>query len=573
MNRKGIVTLVLLIILVLTGYFVYPKLFPSSNATSGQGKNGRKILYWTDPMLPGDRSDRPGKSPMGMERTPVYADQAESSAASSLDEKAYYTCPMHPFVHKDRPGACPVCGMALVKKTQAQVASAKEISNLQRVSLSPTQQVIANVATAEVSRNDVDKEISVVGVVDFAEPLQAKVAARFDGRIEKLYVNFTGAHVQKGDPLFELHSPDLISAEQELILAITAAKDSMTSDPNQQQLLEATRERLHVHFGMTHEQITELEKAHTVTETMTFRSPISGTVISKDVQEGQYVSEGMLLYQLADLSRVWVYLDVYERDVPFIKLDHPVRTTAESYPNKVFTGRVTFIDPVINPETRTVRVRTEFANPNGELKPQMYVRAQIHVPSRNTLTIPASAVMYTGKENIVWVEVEQNTFEPRAVDLGIISGQSVEVLSGLKQGEKVVSSGGFMIESESQLRQPAADTAGGRQHGSGNSGDGKNTESDTGHMPTSEVDGKYIPSVVYAEQGVPLTLASERNDDSKCTDKVVLKDFGIRGKLPVHQVTKIDIIPSRPGEFTFVCGEGMGLITNQAPREKESIAL
>ncbi len=463
MNRKVIFSLLILIVLALVGYFAYLKLFPSRDVGSGQAKNERRILYWTDPMLPGDRSDRPGKSPMGMERTPVYADQAESSAAGSLDEKGYYTCPMHPSVHQDRPGACPVCGMALVKKTQAQEASVEEISNLQRVSLSPTQRVIANVATAAVSRSDVDKEISAVGVVDFAEPLQAKVAARFDGRIERLYVNFTGAHVNKGDPLFELHSPDLISAEQEIILAVNAAKDSTTSDPNQQQLLEAARERLHVHFGMTHEQIAGLEKEQTVTETVTFRSPISGTVISKDVQAGQYVNEGMLLYQLADLSRVWVYLDAYERDVPFIKLNHPVRITAESYSNKVFTGKVTFIAPVIDPETRTIRVRTEFANPNGDLKPQMYVRAQIHVPSRNTLTIPASAVMYTGKKNIVWVEVKENTFEPREVVLGIISGQSVEVLSGLQEREKIVSSGGFMIESESQLQQPAGGAVGGHQ--------------------------------------------------------------------------------------------------------------
>lgn len=491
------------------------------------------------------------------------AEKMSQDSMSLMTDKPseFYTCPMHPSIVSDKPGACPICGMTLVKRARAQQSEEGDGASLRSINLSPSQRVIANVSTTTVGRADLNKEVSAVGVVDFAEPLQTKVSARFNGRIERLYVNFTGAHVRKGDPLFELHSPDLISAEEELILAVNAARPDSSGDNHQQELLEASRERLHIHFGMTHEQIVALESDQTARETMTFRSPISGTVISKDIQEGQYVSEGMLLYQLADLSRVWVYLDVYERDVAFVKLGHPVKITTESFSNRVFSGKVTFIDPVINPETRTVRVRTELANPTGELKPQMNVSAQIHVPSRNTLTIPATAIMYTGKKTIAWVEMKPNSFEPRDVSLGINSGASIEILSGLREGEQVVTSGGFMIESESQLQQPAAGASGGHQHGTSAA---VKPQDVTGHtaQPSSNVvqimvDGGYTPNVIHAKSGEPITLVFERMEDVKCTEEVVFKDFNIRKKLPLNETVRITLTPSKPGEYVFTCGENM----------------
>lgn len=448
------------ILLAALGILLYPRIFPSPPV--------RKVLYWTDPMIPGDRSDHPGKSPMGMERTPVYSDEHPESAGTAADtEESYYTCPMHPSVRSDKPGPCPVCGMTMVKRTKGKEPMSAEPDNLQRVSLSPAQRVMANVATTAVSRADIDKEILAVGVIDIAEPLQAKVTARFNGRIEKLFVGYSGAVVRKGDPLFELHSPDLVSAEQELILAATAAKQDSEFDEGQEKLLEAARERLHIHFGMSHDQIAGIEGQMAAHETMTFLSPISGTVISKEIQEGDYVNEGTLLYQLADLSRVWVYLDVYERDLSYIHMNHTVKLQTEAYPNEIFSGKVTFIDPVVNPQTRTVRVRSEFPNPSGQLKPLMYVKAQIHVPSNDALTIPASSVLYTGKRNIVWVEVGENTFEPRDVTLGTKSEARVEVLSGVREGDMVVTSGGYLLDSESQLEQPVSDTAGEHRHNSG----------------------------------------------------------------------------------------------------------
>ena len=383
-----------------------------------------------------------------------------ASTDKETTEDSYYTCPMHPWVRSNKPGPCPICGMTMVKRIVPKGSTVAEMISLARISLSPSQRVMANVATTKAVRSDIDKKIRAVGIIDVAEPLQAKVTARFNGRIEKLFVGYTGALVKKGDPLFELHSPDLLSAEQELILALNSVQQNPMSADDQEKLLAAARERLHIHLGMSHEQIAAIEQQQTPHETMTFLSPVSGTVISKDIQEGDYVNEGTLLYRLADLSHVWVYLDVYERDLPYIRLNHQVKIQAEAYPNELFTGKITFIDPVVNPETRTVRVRSEFPNPSGKLKPQMYVTADIHAPGAYTLIIPASSILYTGSKNIVWVEVEENVFEPRDVTLGTKSDGRVEVLNGLKEGDNVVTSGGYLLESESQLQQPLANSGG-----------------------------------------------------------------------------------------------------------------
>lgn len=480
-------------------------------------------------------------------------DSKESEHAGNLQQqeaKEIYTCPMHPSVVSDRPGACPVCGMALVKKTKMQDASEEEIKNLQEVSLSASQRIIANVSTTAVTRRDINKEISAVGVVDFAEPLQTTVTAQFRGRIEKLYVNFTGELVKQGQPLFDLYSPDLVSAQQEFIIALNAVGE------NQSLLLQASKDKLRIHFGMTEKQITLIEETKRTQSIMTYFSPISGTVLAKEIQEGQYVDEGMSLYKLADLSKVWIYLDVYEKDIRFILMNHPVQITTEVYPNEKFKGKVTFIDPVLNNETRTVKVRTDFDNINGKLKPQMYVKAQIHVPSSSALVVPTTAVLYTGKRTLVWIEVKENTFEPREVELGISSGSFIEVLSGLEGNETVVTSGGYLLESESQLQQPAAFSA--HQH---ETPSGENIPSRDKTKLSNEVtiivDGGYSPSTIRAVIGEKLTIHFERHDDIKCTDEVVFPDFNIKKYLTPYKTTTIEIMPKKTGEYRFHCGMDM----------------
>jgi membrane fusion protein, copper/silver efflux system len=380
----------------------------------------------------------------------------EHTDSVSTQSSEYYTCPMHPSVISDKPGACPICGMTLVKKTKQHETSINDLDILKAVTLSPTQRILANVTTAPVERTSSARTVNAVGVVSYAEPNQAKVSARFRGRVEQLYVNYTGQEVKKGQPLFELHSPDLVSAEQELILAQSGAAVTSGSDANsRQRTLEATRERLQVHFGMTQEQIAEIETSKQARMSITFHSPIHGTVISKEVQEGQYVDEGMVLYLLVDLSKVWISLDVYEKDIRYVKAGTAVSLTSDTYPNERFNGRVTFIEPVINEETRTVRVRIESANPNGKLKPNMFVQANINVPFTGKVLIPTSAIIHTGKRSVVWIEVKPNVFEPRDVVVGMSSDTDSEILSGLNEGEQVAVSGGFLIDSESALREPS----------------------------------------------------------------------------------------------------------------------
>ena len=391
----------------------------------------------------------------------TVADNELAKAADSSG-KEYYTCPMHPSVVSDKPGACPICGMSLVKRSSQRNASEGDIERLKSVSLSPSQRVLANVSTTSARRRAFVHSINAVGVVDYAEPNQAKISARFRGRIEKLYVNYTGEVVHKGQPLFEMYSPDLVSADREYVLSLNSLAGLQVSGADTVQkaqqvaMVNAARDRLRVHFGMTPRQIEGIASSKQAGSTVTFSSPIHGTVVAKEVQEGQYVDEGMLLYQLADLSKVWAYLDIYEKDVRFIKRGQTVAITADAYPDESFNGRVAFIDPAFDSQTRTTRIRVELDNAGGRLSPQMYVRAEIRIPLPNALVVPTSALLSTGKRTLVWIEVKLNVFEPRDVVAGLSDGTDVQILRGLNEGDMVAKTGGFMLDSESQLQQPVA---------------------------------------------------------------------------------------------------------------------
>lgn len=451
MSKKIYLMLAGLAVLAAAAIFLYPKFFSSKTAE-------RKILYWTDPMLPGDRSDRPGKSPMGMERVPVYADEAQPESTMHADHaQEYYTCPMHPSVRSDKPGACPVCHMALVKKTAVREMADGDMAALEAVRLSSTQRVMANVATTTVERRALNKKINAVGVVEVAEPNFKHISSRFPGRLEKLYLSYTGQQVNIGDPVAEVYSPEAISAQQEFLLALQAQEISTTTTgtiaSTSAALFEQAKQKL-VLLGLER-LIPELEQTRKVREIVTTYSPIRGTVLKKSVDPQHYTWVGEDMYDVADLSVVWMYLDVYEKDIRFVKIGQPVRITSEAYPDETFTGKVTFINPALNETTRTVRVRTEFANASGKLKLGMYVKAQIQLPLADVMVIPISAVLTTGKRTVVWVEVQENMFEPREVVLGAQTEEYYEVLSGLQGGEKIVVTGGFLLDSESQLQQAA----------------------------------------------------------------------------------------------------------------------
>lgn len=483
--------------------------------------------------------------------------QADSTATA--ESTPVYTCPMHPSVISDKPGACPVCGMALVKKSALKDMSNDELKNLEHVSLSSTQRVLANVTTIPVERMPLNKMIDVVGIVDVAETHQATVSARFRGRIDKQYVNFTGGYVEKGQPLVEMYSPDLVSSQQEFILAL---------DGNQQNLIEGMRDRLRLNYGMTAEQISHIEETRKVQTAVQFYSPISGTVVLKQVQEGQYVDEGTVLYQLANLSKVWIYLDVYEKDIQFVRKGQIVHIISDANPDEEFSGRVTFVDPVMNPETRTVRIRSEFDNRHGKLKPKMFVKAQLHMEGRTTLTVPVSAIMFTGKRTVVWVETEKNTFQPRDVVLGQSANTDYEIVSGLEEGEMIAVSGGFLIDSESALRQPSAADPHAGHSTEQRKKDLPMTEDHSAHSSKTmepkktqtikiTVDGGYDPEEIHVKVGEEVQLQFHRKEDSECTNEIVFEELNIRKKLPAFKTTTVTLTPKKIGVISFACGMGM----------------
>lgn len=446
MKRKLIIGIAALAALTVAGVLIYPKVFPP--------KHERKILYWTDSMLPGDRSDHPGKSPMGMERTPVYADEAQQESTQAPEEESYYTCPMHPSVRSDKPGACPVCGMALVKKAVQKKGDMNDSTGWQGVSLSPTQRVIANVSVVQVQRREISHDIQAVGIVSYSEPNYKHISMRFPGRLEKLYLSYTGQSVRKGDPVADVYSPEAISAQQEYLLALDSDEQSKIGDQSYAssaaQLLEQSKQKL-LQWGFTEKQIAKLKETRKVNSVVTIYSQVSGTVVKKSVDPQHYAATGEDMFDVANLSTVWTYLDVYEKDIRFITPGQRVHIWTEAYPNEKFTGRVMFVDPVVNPETRTIRVRSEFSNPKLKLKPNMYVTATIAVPKANAMVVPSTAIISTGKRTVVWVEIKENTFEPRDVVVGSASEGFTAILAGLQEGDHVVETGGFLLDSESQL--------------------------------------------------------------------------------------------------------------------------
>jgi Cu(I)/Ag(I) efflux system membrane fusion protein len=369
-----------------------------------------------------------------------------------------YTCPMHPFIIKDKPGACPICGMTLVpiKKAEAEQPKEKEMEMLEHVSLSPAQMVMANVATVKVDRVPLAKEINAVGIVQYDQSRQAKVTAWVAGRIDKLHVNTVGAYVSKGRPVAEVYSPDLVSAQQEYLLALKS-RDQFKNSPIRsisqggEGLVASARQRLKL-MGVKDYQIAELEKAGRPNIRLSVYTPLSGIVTEKIALEGQYVNVGDTFFNIADLSTVWVEAEVYESDFPFIKVGQRVDIESRSYPDRTFTGRVSFIYPFLDPKTRTIKVRVEIPNPKLGLKPDMFVKAAIKIPMGDVLVVPVSAVMDNGKRQVVWQEMKPGMFVPRDVRVGARVGDNVQIISGLMRGDRVAASGGYLIDSEAQLK-------------------------------------------------------------------------------------------------------------------------
>ena len=366
-----------------------------------------------------------------------------------------YSCPMHPFIVKDRAGSCPVCGMELVKKAVGAGFTDKELKNVSHVALSPAQQVMANLATVAAVVKPFTREINCTGIVAYNQERQGKISAWVGGRVDRLLVKSVGSTVHKGTLVAEIYSVDMYNAEVQYLVAYKTIKIlnssvSVTFPINTQMSLADAHERLR-QLGFREEQFEQLQKSTKPLVRVPLYSPFSGVVTEKLAQEGQYVNVGDPLFSVADLSQIWVELEVFEGDFPLVKVGQDVIIRSRSYPEEPFRGKVKMVYPFLDAKTRTVKLRVEIPNPGLKLKPEMYVQGTISVRLADSLVIPVGAVMDTGTRQVVWVESGPGVFVPRDVKAGVRSGTEVQILSGLKAGEKVAATGGYLIDSEAQL--------------------------------------------------------------------------------------------------------------------------
>lgn len=376
---------------------------PAAQAAKGE----RKIKYWRAPMDPSYISDKPGKSPMGMDLIPVYEDEGEDAGVIRINP-----------------------------------AVAQNIG----------------VRTAPARRMDLMKVIRAIGVIDYDETKLNQVHSKVSGWVEKLYVDATGMEVKKDDYLLEIYSPDLVATQEEYLLALNY-RDSLREGGHEaaagsgERLLESARRRLEL-FDVPEHQIMELEETRKVKKTLHIHSPADGVVVTKKVVEGMYVKPGDTLYELADLSTVWVYVDVYEYEIPYVKEGQSAEMTLTAFPGRVFKGRITYIYPFLDERTRSVKARLEFKNPGGSLKPDMYGDVTIYAEGeKNAVAVPTEAVIRTGERSLVFIARGEGKFEPREVNTGVESDGMVAVLDGVEPGEMVVTSAQFLLDSESRLRE------------------------------------------------------------------------------------------------------------------------
>jgi Cu(I)/Ag(I) efflux system membrane fusion protein len=358
---------------------------------------------------------------------------------------AVWTCSMHPQIRMEVPGKCPICAMDLIPLNQNLLAG----SDPAAIHLTKEATQLANVLTSVVSRQNPVKELRLYGKVQADERLLQNQVAFISGRVEKLLVNFTGEPVRKGQPLALIYSPELVAARQELL---EAAKSKQA----QPEIYEAAKEKLR-QWKLAETQISVIENSGNVQTNIEVESTTTGIVTARRVNNGDYVSQGSVLYEVSDLSRVWVLFDAYESDLPFLKTGDKIDFTIQALPGSSFTGTVRFIDPVLDPVNRVAKVRLEIGNPEGKLKPEMFasglVKANLE-QYRDQLVIPRSAVLWTGKRSIVYVKqtgIDEPVFRIRTIELGPMLGNSYVVTDGLADGEEIVTQGAFSVDAAAQL--------------------------------------------------------------------------------------------------------------------------
>jgi RND family efflux transporter MFP subunit len=392
---------------------VYEDEAPAPAAAVSGEKKGRKIKYWVSPMEPNYIRDKPGKAPCGMDLVPVYEDEGQTS-------------------------------------TEGAISVASNV--LQTM----------GVRTAKVEVKELSRTIRAVGKVMVDEKRLAQITTKINGWVDRLYVNATGEPVRRGQVLLSIYSPELVSAQEEYLLSLKSFKNQKNSSfpelaDSARRLLEASRRRLS-YWDIGSAQIDALERTSDVKKTLTLTSPVNGIVIQRMGTEGMYVKAGMPLLEVADLSKVWVEADIYQYELPWVKLGQHAVMTLDYLPGKTFHGRVDYIYPYLEGKTRTAKVRLIFANPGLQLKPEMFAQVELKSPLHvSAVAVPSEAVINTGQKQHVFLALGKGQFKAQEVKLGLEAQDGWwQVLSGLKGGEEVVMSGQFLLDSESRFREAAA---------------------------------------------------------------------------------------------------------------------
>ena len=374
-------------------------------------KTGKKIKYWVAPMDPTYIRDEPGKSPMGMDLVPVYEEEGREKEPTST------------------------------------------------IRIDPVTVQNMGVRTALVQKKPLVKYIRAVGNIRTDETKLYEINTKFAGWIEKLYVEVEGEVVRKGQPLFDIYSPELVTAQEEYLLALRQHENLSSSGypsirQGAERLLQASRTRL-LYWDLTDKQIREIERTGKTRKTVTIHSPASGVVVIRKATEGSYFKPGKRMYKIADLSTVWVDVEIYEYDLPWIHQGMAAEMELPYAPGKRFLGKVLYIYPYLNPQTRTATLRLEFPNPNYELKLEMYANVYLKsTVSQESLVIPQESLIRSGVRNLVFISLGKGRFEPREIKLGLEGNDNeYQVLKGLREGEEIVTSAQFMLDSESRLRE------------------------------------------------------------------------------------------------------------------------
>lgn len=533
----------------------------------------------------------PSHSDNASQQTNIAAD--DHSGHDVVSEPETWTCSMHPQIQQGEPGDCPICGMDLIPLIKDVGAD----DGPRVMSMSESSRALADIQTTIVQRVYPEAEVRLVGLIDYDETREKSLTARFPARIDELFVNFTGVTVTEGQHLAEVYSPELLSAQRELLTAYR-------SDPNSS-ITRAAREKLRL-WDLLPDQIDAIIKSGKAKDSFVLRAPIGGVVVNKHVKEGDYIKTGEPLFRIVDLSELWLYLDAYESDITWLRYGQDVSFTVESYPGESFNGQIAFIEPEINRKTRTVPVRVNVPNTDGRLKPGMFARGIVSakmaeggrvyapafagkwispmhpeivkdgpgtcdvcgmdlVPAEDLgyvenaeesapLVIPASSVLRTGKRAVVYVEkpdAERPTYEGRNIVLGPRAGNYFLVGAGLDEGERVVTKGAFKIDSALQIQAKPSmmnpDGGGsmpGHNHGAESGSPSVKDHSQGNSMNMLEISADIAPQLLEPYLELQSALAGDDLDAAKEYAKSIMQATGHSGALPdlLHDMLAADTL-------------------------------